>query len=433
MADKNQHIDDYFRKRLENSELPVGDSDWQALADRMVLSQKEKRKAAWWWTALIALMLASTALVIWKFTSIADKSEVSNISESGTKPERSAGENHQTPPELADLSDLQNEVPPSAGEETSLKPNSKFSGNSTGNSNGKRSVTKPENPDNQLPEGMPESHSDEDRELKTEPETPHEASENDNSENENNQGQQAKKETEESGIQVTKMAAPSGAWFAFVSFGPGTAALNPTGANATSQFEALQAANNAGIRPFIRVGIGRKLGKWNIQGDVDYSSLSQTASYSFSKLIFDSVPVFDPNGQVIGYFFRNYRDTAVAYSIANNVGSVGLSVLIERDFRLSEKSGIMLGLGGGYAFNVTASGTAMNPVSLYKNPLTLSQLATGNAQLNAHIRYRYAVLPRTDLFAGTAVRQRFGDFYRNAGGYQPTLLQLEFGLRFNLK
>ena len=437
MAEHKKNIDDYFHKRIGNFEMPISDEDWTAIEAK--LPPAKKKKKGWLWLALLPL----TAVVIWFASHIMvepkklaqDKAPMEETVANKPKIDSPTEESgHLTPEKKIETEMVRspNKQLPNASE--GLKSESK-------EERGPESKEITEDNEEAKPSDLTQTKGvemNESEEKNDQIEESAGAENQDSSEKKDTiEPQEADRieNTEKPGITPLPKASfgLQKNWFLYAAFGPGGSSWEASQNNVAPQFSELQSTLQSLTRPFIRIGVGKNIGQWSISTDFDFTSIGSNASYNFNKQIFDSIPVLDPNGNIIGYFFNNFRDTAINYNTVGKISTSSINLMLERRFSLGPKSSLLVNLSGGYSMNLSANGNAMNPQSLYKMPLSKEILNNGNAQAGAGIRYAYSLFSDAEIFGGFMLRRRFGNLYKDMEGFRITQYQFEFGLRYNMK
>lgn len=103
---------------------------------------------------------------------------------------------------------------------------------------------------------------------------------------------------------------------------------------------------------------------------VTQSHFKQKSNYNLTYKIYDSIPVKDPSGKIIGYFFARERDTTINefHQISKNLLNANFS--IAEMWKLNKKTNFVTGIGLNLQINSQTKGTKiLNAETLKLEPL----------------------------------------------------------------
>lgn len=175
--------------------------------------------------------------------------------------------------------------------------------------------------------------------------------------------------------------------------------------------------NNA-EKPFTQLSIGFVTGilkgKNDFQLGAQYTQQNWTSSYLYNYRIYDSLPVRNPNGDIIGYFLTRGRDTTINESQTIKISKIDIPFTYQYQQRLNNKTNLLLGFGGVLGLNIKTEGKKMiNPLNNYlypykalsKNENKLSFSPQLNIGLQRNLNKN--MLLQTNIFGNYSATSRF--------------------------
>lgn len=137
---------------------------------------------------------------------------------------------------------------------------------------------------------------------------------------------------------------------------------------------------NSADKPFLQmtnglsVALATKKSQW--QTGVNYTQFTYSSKYDYKYTKYDTIPVKDPNGNIIGYFFINPRDVNVNETHVTTFKQINIPLNYSRKFSLNNKHQLLLGLGTQINYNLSSNTTG------YLSPYNLQTIQ------NNSIKYR---------------------------------------------
>ncbi|NQW42838.1 MAG: hypothetical protein HQ463_05340 [Bacteroidetes bacterium] len=175
---------------------------------------------------------------------------------------------------------------------------------------------------------------------------------------------------------------------------------------------------NSAEKPFTQfsygVASGFQKGKNQIQIGGQFTQQNWTSNYNYSYKIFDSLPVRNTSGQIIGYFLTRGRDTTINESQTIIIKKIDIPFSYNYTQMLNSKTNLIFGFGGVIGINTKRQGTKIiNPSNNYlysynalkknENKLSFSPQLTLGVQRNLTKN----LLVQTNIFANYAATSRF--------------------------
>lgn len=105
--------------------------------------------------------------------------------------------------------------------------------------------------------------------------------------------------------------------------------------------------------------------KKQLQLSAQHAHFKQTSNYNLTYKIYDSIPVKDPNGKIIGYFLARGRDTTIneTHQISRNLFNIHLSA--SEKWKINNKTSLITGVGvAAQLHSLTKGSKILNPESL---------------------------------------------------------------------
>ena len=105
--------------------------------------------------------------------------------------------------------------------------------------------------------------------------------------------------------------------------------------------------------------------KKQLQLSAQHAHFKQTSNYNLTYKIYDSIPVKDPNGNIIGYFLARGRDTSIneSHQISRHLFNIHLSA--SEKWKINNKTSLITGVGvAAQLHSLTKGSKILNPESL---------------------------------------------------------------------
>lgn len=154
---------------------------------------------------------------------------------------------------------------------------------------------------------------------------------------------------------------------------------------------------NESDKPFIQFTNGLDFGWMSAKSyfgtGIQYTSQTWNSDYRYSYRIFDSLPVYDPNGKIIGHFLSRGRDTAMNESRQVKITQVQVPIYYSRIWKLNDRWSWNAGISTVMSFNIKTQGDKM--------------IHPENRQL-----YHYSRLQENERSFGIGASMNFGAMYR---------------------
>lgn len=118
---------------------------------------------------------------------------------------------------------------------------------------------------------------------------------------------------------------------------------------------------NSADKPFLQmtnglsVALATKKSQW--QTGINFTQYSYSSKYDFKYTIYDTIPVKDPNGNIIGYFFINPREAKVNESHVTTFKQINIPLNYSRKFSLNNKHQLLLGIGTQINYTLSSNTT----------------------------------------------------------------------------
>lgn len=135
-----------------------------------------------------------------------------------------------------------------------------------------------------------------------------------------------------------------------------------------------------------------KIGKkFILNAGLQATQINFNNSYNYSYRIYDSLPVYNTGGQIIGYFLSRARDTFMNSEEQVKITKVQLPMNLSFISKLNKNIDLIYGFGGVLSYNVSASGTkTLSPFNtqLYRYQAFANKERTFNVmpQLNCGVK-----------------------------------------------
>lgn len=460
MSKKRIHIDELFRRGLGNMQLPVSGSDWGDMQAMIAAAQKRrKRIVLWWWFTGLFLVLGTGALITYNYSNNAAKSAVAtSVTSSSTqplqnKPNTSEGVNQNITSPQQNKTATQNNTGDNTqlGGEKSINPKSvntasKKSPNKTPEQPKQSSKLQKNNSDKTLGEGTPETQlpqKDIDGEktkdvedtnsTNNNPEIPVAPAIADNAEKaDSTPTPNTPPPTKPS--KGDKGSKPRKTGFSGISLSAGPA-INTFGiSNATNYGRIRNAGDKLGIGVGALIAGDYEWKKFTFTGGIGFNSIGGGGRYNYKRQIWDSVPVLGPGG-IVGYFYKNFRDTSLNYTINNRFNYLTLPIQASYMIYEGKKSGFLVGMGLQVQYLLNAQGEYINPYNLFKFDLSKTPgfVKKWNVGGNIRLGYYYDISDNFTLNIAFNYTQSNRMLNKDIDvAIKPRSIGLEMGIKYNL-
>ena len=478
MSKKRIHIDEFFRRGLGNMQMPVAGDDWAVMQAQLAAAQqKRKRRRAFWWWLFGLLLVVGGSLSVYSLVSNKEENNVplvvnekevdnslpNNTANSSIEKETAAPESSSTTQgdvyknsnaANADLNDNSNQTTDSRSKSTKGKQTStpKPATGKGGAQSESQSTVKPaennskqENTKNTSEKDTEGTNTDNTLQPNDENTIPPANTTNqqtittsaidsvpsENSSEEEEQAKKAKETTSPTDEIVNK--------FSVARFGLGFApAVGNWQVQQNTRYG--QILKQGGQSAY---GVGasfttdfRLTDKWWIGSGVDVSNISSRGNYNYTHQIYDSIPVLGPGGEIRGYFYTNFRDTAHNYNLQSTYTFITIPVQAWYNIPLNQKTGIMLGSNVQFHYLAMAKGEYINPNTLFSQKATVNndQLRKINFSVAIQMGYYYSINDKW-RFEGVLQMQQMGkSMFSNSVGADVRLqrIGLNVGIVYNL-
>lgn len=175
---------------------------------------------------------------------------------------------------------------------------------------------------------------------------------------------------------------------------------------------------NASDHPVWLSDMGLKIehqkGKMIINSGIIYSQKGQQFKGQTRYMLYDSFPHLNPQGQIIGYFRVNYRDTTVEIKNVTKMSFVEIPVNIGRSFQI-KKSTLTASVGTTISILTASDGLAIaDNLGLHQaSDMSLFNYRKWMQSAQVELGYKYAW--NQSFSAGVGIQQRAGltNLYKN--------------------
>lgn len=471
MTKKRIHIDDFFRRGLGNMQLPVEGNDWFAMQASLAAAQKgRKRRIMWLWVVGVLLLLGTgtgiyflsdtkdtntPAFAQQQTTSSAEQQASSNISspspQNGSAQTQSTETANSNSGLGSDVTTTQSESK-FADDNKSVQPKQKTAPKQTGNnkSGGKETTDKPST-DNVAVTGSKETSTAKETENK-ENSKPIEASHEETpmadtkplviATNDTTKPQEesepllAKVDSIEPEPKTTKN--PTFGKLSPFSIGFN---LSPTASMFAAQSQTkygsiLRNGTKNGLAIASLITVNYSINNWMLGTGLGFTSVATRGNYRYTHQVYDSVPVFNTGGQIIGYFYTNFRDSSQNLTIGSRYTYITLPLQASYNLKLTEKIGLQFGGSIQLQRLASVSGEVISPFSLFSTDAAKQKdvLRRWNASVAIQTGVYYKLSPQWQLNAGMQLSSFARGVYSNAIGtvVRPRNFGLHLGVNYNL-
>ncbi len=481
MAKKKIHIDELFRRELGDMKMPVDSNDWAAMQTQIAAEQnKRKRRALWWWFMGIALLLSGSATTYYLLPSESTKprniventtstpsvetptetspqkgNEIENTisnqptNSESTSPESAEAKTNNTPKSASKSSNIKEETekPKSKIDEELRRKLESFKNRRNRNNNGKEDSDKnmgnkgekmgtpyPKNERRNKPKETlkPAIKVYEDSTAKETTTTKVITSDSTKTVDD------SLKVVDENMLRRSKVAKPKPSFSPFsLGLHIGGASNNYVADNNSQLGRIVNSSNENSFVASAEFSANYKIKDFEINSGIGIKNISQSINYNITQQIFDSIPVFNPQGQIIGYFYTNFRDTAYTQIGISNLNYITLPIGITYNKEINPKSGLRFSANTTLHYLEFATGDYINPFNLFGMSVDGNRdlFRRWNLGLGASVGYYYSFKPQWTLEASinysTLVNGIFDD--RIGTAIRPSSIGINVGIRYNFK
>lgn len=159
-------------------------------------------------------------------------------------------------------------------------------------------------------------------------------------------------------------------------------------------------------------------GKNMFSAGVLHNTRTIQTQYRYTYKVFDSIPVRNPQGQIIGYFLFNGKDTLINKNSENRISSVKIPFAYNRLIRLNSRLQMLAGASAMLSLNTGSKGDdILNPVNrqLYAYSSFSQMERKFNVYPGVQIGVQYAIGKHLEIQTGfggeAALLSRFKDAF----------------------
>lgn len=443
MKDKKQHIDRFFEDKLKGLQPPVSESDWNAILSKMDNAAPKRGWFRWWYTLLIPLL----AGIFFMFENTFDQEQTSSLNK---KPELTS---EKITVELPTAK--QNAIKAEAKEELKSK------------------VELPKRRASKISANRPEHSASKDITTKIFNSASSEVSTVNNSVDNQitNSNVPVISDENNSGLKPWTLALKRiQALFDYhsldlsvpelLTIGQNHPPVNPDapkpeikpsftispyfGLNRyISNFEAedplyetyRKNADHAVWLPDMGVRIQKSKGRITWQSGLIYSEKGQQFKGQTRYMIYDSFPHLDPQGNILGYFRVNYRDTMVTLKNVAKLQYIEIPVNFGMTVNIGKKGTLTGSVGTGISLLTGTKGIVLaENLGLHKSSENaLFNYRRWMTSAQTEVKYSYLIYDRFAIGAGIQYKAGLTNIYKNEPfieKYHQTGGFIELNVRF---
>lgn len=468
MTKKRIHIDDFFRRGLGNMQLPVDGNDWFAMQASLAAAQKRrKRRIMWLWVIGVLLLVATGTGIFFASSENSSQQQLAQQTTSSTEQQVNSGTSAINPQsgnvqtQSAETTSSNNGLDADntktqseskfADDNKSIRPKQKTAPKQSGNNkSGGKETTDKSSTDNSAGAGSKETSTKETENK----------GHNTSIEANNNETPMADtkplviatndttKPQEESEPLVAKVDSiepepktttkPTLGKLSPFSIGFN---LSPTASmfaaqNQTKYGSILRNGTKNGLAIASLITINYKINNWSFGSGLGITSVGTRGNYRYTHQVYDSVPVFNPVGQIIGYFYTNFRDSSQNLTISSRYTYVTLPLQASYNLKLTEKLGLQFGGSVQLQRLASVSGETISPFSLFSTDAAKHKdvLRKWNASVAIQAGVYYELSSQWQVNAGLQMSRFASGVYSNAIGtvVRPRNFGLHLGINYNL-
>lgn len=156
--------------------------------------------------------------------------------------------------------------------------------------------------------------------------------------------------------------------------------------------------------------------KKQLQLSAQHAYFEQTSNYNLTYKIYDSIPVKDPNGKIIGYFLARGRDTSIneTHQISRNLFNIHLSA--SEKWKINNKTNLLTGIGiAAQLHSLTKGSKILNPESLQLENMQVSNLSNRRLLLmpSFTIGIQHQLYKNLSIQANISSQYSINNLYKN--------------------
>ena len=156
--------------------------------------------------------------------------------------------------------------------------------------------------------------------------------------------------------------------------------------------------------------------KKQLQLSAQHAYFEQTSNYNLTYKIYDSIPVKDPNGKIIGYFLARGRDTSIneTHQISRNLFNIHLSA--SEKWKINNKTKLLTGIGvAAQLHSLTKGVKILNPESLQLENIQVSNLSNRRLLLmpSFTIGIQHQLYKNLSIQANISSQYSINNLYKN--------------------
>ncbi|MBO6515265.1 MAG: hypothetical protein JJ975_01770 [Bacteroidia bacterium] len=400
MAKKKRHIDDLFKGKLQQADLPLDGSEWDKLFSE--LHPEKKRRFAWWWFVLPALLISggiALYLGLKDSTSVPVSNPITHVEETSTGTQDQQKDKSVTP--LEDTLDESGEsqsteddnVDPASTNETDIRKTSEpiagittpnpTTGNTTSSAThggDDASTTERHRKAFELVTMVPK------RKVNVSIPWPIVQL------LERKLSLLSLIEPKDSTARTNKMIDP------YIGLTTGLTQFNQRISGSDPRYASYRSDNeNPATLPNFGITVGAEIKKIQVSTGLSYLVKGQQASPVFRYVIYDSLPHKDVNGDTIGWAPWNHRDTTIQGLSQPKYRYLSLPVRIGKAFALGNKFEVQIGINTSFQYLVGGDGYILNSEFKPSNVQRLSDFNRLNLAYRGYLGFGYNVSDRLKL------------------------------------
>ncbi len=157
-------------------------------------------------------------------------------------------------------------------------------------------------------------------------------------------------------------------------------------------------------------------GKWTYASGAIYSPKTQWLKGQVRYMIYDSFPHLNPQGNIIGYFRLNYRDTVATLEQRATYTFLDIPVQIGREIPIGQKSSLIPSAGMMISFLTGTHGQSIGTdLGLHQvSDAAVFDYKKSMRSLQAEIKYRYYVKPGWSVNTGIQYKHGLSSLMEDA-------------------
>ncbi|MGV3596675.1 MAG: outer membrane beta-barrel protein [Bacteroidota bacterium] len=472
MTKKRIHIDDFFRRGLGNMQLPVEGNDWFAMQASLAAAQKRRKRRTMWLWVVGVLLLVGTGTGIYFLSDTKDTNTPAFAQQQKTSSaeQQPANTNISSPSQQNGSTQTQSTETANSNsglgsDDTTTQSESKFADDnksvrpkqktvpkqSGNNKSGGKETTDMPSTDNGANAGSKETSTTKETENKEDNkpiETSHDetpmaetkplviATNDTTKPGEESEPLLAKADSIEPESKTTKNPTLGKLSPFSIGFNLSPTASMFAAQNQTKYGSILRNGTKNGLAIASLITLNYSINNWMFGTGLGFTSVATRGNYRYTHQVYDSIPVSNPGGQIIGYFYTNFRDSSQNLTIGSRYTYITLPLQASYNLKLTEKLGLQLGGSVQLQRLASVSGEAISPFSLFSTEAAKQKdvLRRWNASIAIQTGVYYKLSPQWQLNAGLQLSSFARGVYSNAIGtvVRPRNFGLHLGVNYNL-